>query len=128
MKSLRKAHGLKFNGIFILLITLCLPTIVCAQFVADGQTAILDGVATNIADNVTIGTNGSSTLLVITNASIVTNSGMVAIGFNTAAANNRLAVSGAGSAWVNTGVSLNVGYSGSDRKSTRLNSSHLGSS
>jgi T5SS/PEP-CTERM-associated repeat protein len=82
-----------------------------AQFVEDGQMAVLDGIVTNIADNVTIGTNGNLTLLVLTNAAAVTNSGTVSIGLNLNAGHNRLALNG--STWVNSGVSLNVGNTGS---------------
>jgi T5SS/PEP-CTERM-associated repeat protein len=83
-----------------------------AQLVADGQTAVLNGVTTNIADNVTIGTNIGFTTLLLTNASAVSNSGSVAIGQASVSGHNRLMVAGA-SAWTNRGISFNIGSSGS---------------
>ncbi|HEY2083180.1 MAG TPA: hypothetical protein VGI88_10375, partial [Verrucomicrobiae bacterium] len=88
------------------------PLVSHSQLVSDGQTAVLDGVTTNVA-GVTIGTNGSFTLLVVTNGSSVT-SGTVFIGMNGSAANNRLVVS-AGSVWDNPG-NFYVGHNGSFNK------------
>jgi hypothetical protein len=52
-----------------------------AQLVADGETNVLDGVITNIAGDVTVGTNGSFTLLMMTNGAALTNSGNGYVGF-----------------------------------------------
>jgi len=104
---------MKFYRSFTLMIFLCAPLVLRAQLVADGQTTVLSAVMTTIASDVTVGTNGSATLLVVTNGARMTNSGMVSIGFNSTAENNRVAVSGAGSIWNNTGISFNVGYGGS---------------
>jgi fibronectin-binding autotransporter adhesin len=101
---------LRFSFVLIFLLSVSAPLVVQAQLVEDGQTAILDGVTTNVVGGVTIGTNGSFTLLVATNNSAVT-SGTVNIGMNSSAANNRLVVS-AYSMWDNSG-DFNVGYSGS---------------
>src|ERR1044071_6215775 len=43
------------------------------QLVADGATAIINGTSTNITGNLTIGTNGDFTQLVIINGGAVTN-------------------------------------------------------
>lgn len=96
----------------ILLLALSAPLFVRAQFVADGQADFLDGITTNIAGTVTIGTNGSFTLLVVTNGSIVTNtSGPLIIGANSSATSNALVVTGSGSVW--NGTSFEVGAGGS---------------
>jgi T5SS/PEP-CTERM-associated repeat protein len=97
---------------FALLILLCSPLATHAQLVADGQAAVLDAVGTNIADNVTVGTNGSFTLLMVTNGAMVTNSGTVSVGLNASASHNRVILAG-GSSWENGGISFNIGNSGS---------------
>ena len=56
-----------------------------AQLVADGATNTLSNVTTNIPGSVTVGANGSFTLLVLSNNCLVTNSGVGAIGQNTTA-------------------------------------------
>ncbi|HXS69870.1 MAG TPA: hypothetical protein VN761_13580, partial [Candidatus Polarisedimenticolia bacterium] len=72
--------GTRLLCIVILLIVACSPLGLRAQLVADGQSAVLDGVVTNIVDNVTVGTNGNFTLLMLTNGAAVSNSGTVNIG------------------------------------------------
>jgi T5SS/PEP-CTERM-associated repeat protein len=93
----------------IILLSLSLPTLIRAQLVADGQTNILDGVVSNIDQAITIGTNGSFTLLMLTNGSSLSNTtGGVTIGLNTSAQSNRLIISG--SQWFST---IGVGKAGS---------------
>lgn len=105
----------------ILLLTVCTPLFARAQFVADGQTEFLDGITTNIAETVTIGTNGSFTLLVVTNGSTVTITGneAVLIGANISANSNALVVTGPGSVW--SGDYFDVGGSGSFNQLSVLN-------
>jgi T5SS/PEP-CTERM-associated repeat protein len=123
-----------FVRIVLSLVFICSPLALRAQLVADGQTAVLDGVGTNIADTVTVGTNGSFTMLVLTNGAAVTNSGAVNLGLNSSAGHNLLVLAG-GSTWNNTSSSLalNIGNSGSFNEldivggSTMMNSySYLG--
>lgn len=110
----------KIRLAIILLLALSAPLFVRAQFVADGQADFLDGITTNIAGTVTIGTNGSFTLLVVTNGSIVTNtSGPLIIGANSSATSNALVVTGPGSMW--NGSSFQVGGSGSFNQLSVLN-------
>src|SRR5262245_54855759 len=97
---------------FIFSAVVCFSLNLNAQFVADGETAVLDGLYTNIDDVVTVGTNGSFTLLVVTNGTVVTNSGLVKIGSSGLATHNRIVVDGPGSAWYNNNT-FNVGYLGS---------------
>jgi len=56
-----------------------------AQIVADGGSSTLNNVTSNITGTVTVGTNGSFTLLVLTNAALLTNSGNGVIGRNVGA-------------------------------------------
>jgi T5SS/PEP-CTERM-associated repeat protein len=92
-----------------------LPTIVRAQLVADGNTRILDGVITNIVGNLTIGTNGSFTVLVLTNGAAVTNTSTTIIGSAASALSNHVVVTGSGSTLGSTNLlgSVHVGESGS---------------
>src|SRR5262249_18049069 len=89
-----------------------LPSSSRAQLVADGATNILDGVPTNIAGDITVGTNGSFTLLVLTNSASITNTGSAYIGSSAAAKSNSVVLTGIGSGWTNPG-SFVVGVSGS---------------
>src|ERR1051325_2773216 len=87
-------------------------TSVRAQLVADGETNVLDGVFTTVNDTLTIGTNGSFTLLVLTNGAVLTNSGAAVIGANFGADSNQVVVTGPGSKW-NVAADLAVGDEGS---------------
>ncbi len=83
-----------------------------AQLVADGATAFINGTSTNLTGDLTVGTNGAFTTLVITNAGAVTNTGVGYIGYNFSAVSNRVIVTGANSTW-GMGGNLNLGYTGS---------------
>jgi len=61
--------------IFLLSLTLILPTLGRAQLVADGQTNILDGVFVGVTGDITVATNLPFTWLTLTNGTVVTNSG-----------------------------------------------------
>ena len=62
-------HSVRNQGASFLLVLLCsaawLSKSTGAQLVADGTTNVLDGISTNIAGSISIGTNGSFTLLVL---------------------------------------------------------------
>jgi T5SS/PEP-CTERM-associated repeat protein len=96
-----------------------LPKSLEAQLVADGTTNILDGISTNIAGTISIGTNGSFTLLVLTNGATASISSTGSIGFNATARSNSLVVVGPGSVWSN--ASLAVGGFGSFSQLSILN-------
>jgi T5SS/PEP-CTERM-associated repeat protein len=83
-----------------------------AQLVADGATAFINATSVNLAGDLTIGTNGSFTTLIITNSGAVTNTGGGAIGLNAAAKTNRVIVTGANSTW-DIANNLAVGSAGS---------------
>jgi len=83
-----------------------------AQVVADGATNTLNNVTNSYVGDVTIGTNGSFTLLTITNGALLTNTADAYIGRNTGANSNTVRVTGANSRWFVNNF-LNVGNSGS---------------
>jgi T5SS/PEP-CTERM-associated repeat protein len=97
------------------LVLLSWPLAASAQLVADGGTAIFAAASTNITGRLTIGTNGSFTSLIITNAGAVTNSGSFSdsyIGFNATSKSNQVIVTGINSIW-KCGLILYAGYQGS---------------
>ncbi|MFZ0827369.1 MAG: hypothetical protein WAO02_08085 [Verrucomicrobiia bacterium] len=102
-----------FCHVFLLGLMLAGPTFVRAQLVADGQTNVLDGVATNLTTGITVGLNGAFTLLVLTNGATVTNtSGNASIGYNASAQSNRVVVTDADSIWNDSGE-FHIGDTGS---------------
>lgn len=110
------AFGLRISSFVI---TLLLSTILHqlstplahSQLVADGTTASINGIATNIAGNLIVGNTGSFTTLNITNAGTVTNTTTGAIGETVTARTNRVIVTGTNSVWHNGGT-LGVGRAG----------------
>ncbi len=70
-----------------------------AQLVADGGINILDGVSTNLNGDITVGTNGSFTFLLLTNSATVTNTGNSIIGSAATAKSNAVVVADTGSVW-----------------------------
>ena len=90
MKTCKKNGCVFLRGILLtLLLMAAAPWNLSAQLVADGATAIISAHATNITSDLIVGTNGSFTTLVITNAGSVTNSGNGIIGQNSGARTNR---------------------------------------
>jgi T5SS/PEP-CTERM-associated repeat protein len=113
---------MRFIFVLAALLVCALPVKSPAQLVADGQTNVLDGVATNLTGGIIIGTNGTFTLLVITDGATVTNSsGNAVIGNNASAQSNRVAVTDAGSIWNNSDNSFYVGLNGSASELDILN-------
>lgn len=109
-----------FQRLGILLIALCLPILVHAQLVNDGDTNVLDDVTnTAIGEDVTVGTNGSFTLLEVTNDSLLNSGNFNAtIGLNSSAQSNHVIVSG--SQWLGISTAT-VGSSGSGNELDILN-------
>lgn len=64
--------------------------VVHAQLVADGATSTLANVTNSITGNVTVGTNGSFTLLVLADNTLLTNSAHGVIGANATARSNEV--------------------------------------
>ncbi|HEX5223252.1 MAG TPA: hypothetical protein VFZ59_27075 [Verrucomicrobiae bacterium] len=81
-----------------------------AQVVADGATNTLSN-TTNSFASVTVGTNGSFTLLTLSNNALLTNSGNGTIGLNATAKSNEVRLVGPTASW-RMGGSLIVGSNG----------------
>src|SRR2546425_285257 len=77
-----------------------LATSARAQIVNDGATKTLNNVISNITGTVTVGTNGSFTLLVLTNGALLTNSGNGVIGRNIGANSNTVRLTSANTRWL----------------------------
>jgi len=89
--------------------------------VADGQTTILDDVATNTSGGLIVGTNGSFTLLTLTDGATLTNTGGYSIiGESASAKTNQVVVTGAGTVWDSKGL-LDIGQNGSANELDILN-------
>lgn len=83
-----------------------------AQLVADGATNTLANVTNIISGGVTVGTNGSFSLLVMANNCLLTNSGLSEIGRNSTARSNEVRLVSPTARWHMLNP-LNVGVSGS---------------
>src|SRR5262249_4437941 len=94
-------------------VTLFAGTPLRAQLVNDGATNVLSNV-TNILSGggVTVGTNGSFTLLVLSNNCLLTNSGLSEIGRNATARSNEVRLTSASARWHMLNP-LHVGVNGS---------------
>jgi hypothetical protein len=75
-----------------------------AQLVADGATATLSNVTNNISGDVTVGTNGSFTLLVLSDNALLTNSANGVIGRNATAKSNEVRVASGRARWLMGGT------------------------
>lgn len=80
-----------------------------AQLVADGATNSLSTITNTFTGSVTVGTNGSFTLLVLGNNALLTNSTEGTIGMNPSARSNAVQLLGSGARWL-MGGSLFVGF------------------
>src|SRR5689334_22664779 len=84
---------------------------VLAQVVADGATNTLANVTNSIPGNVTVGTNGAFTLLVLSDHALLTNSGLTTIGQNLTARSNEVRLISPTARWRMGGL-LFVGSNG----------------
>src|SRR5206468_1245905 len=91
-----------------LLVSLSAP----AQVVNDGATNTLNNLTNTVTGDVTVGTNGSFTLLILTNNALLTNSGFAYIGRNAGANSNTVFLIGTNTRWLMS-KNLEVGSSGS---------------
>jgi len=83
-----------------------------AQVVAAGATNVLSNV-TNSSPNITVGTNGSFTLLVLSNNALLNNTANGVIGRNASAQSNEVRITGATARWIMASfVNLSVGSNG----------------
>ncbi len=98
--------------LFTVAATLALLTATArAQLVPDGGTNVLDGVTNSVSGDLTVGTNGSFTMLSLTNATVVDVSGQTFIGRDTGSFSNVVDVTGSGSL-LSTTNDLYVGSNG----------------
>ncbi len=89
-----------------------------AQLVNDGATNILSNV-TNSPSNLTVGTNGSFTLLVVSNNASLLNTANGVIGRNSSALSNEVRITGATARWImGSFANLNVGSNGAANRLT----------
>jgi len=85
-----------------------------AQLVPDGGTATINGVTTNLAGSLTVGTNSGNTTLILTNGGQVNSDGGT-IGSGAGSSSNIVFITGPGSVWSNypnAGVRLGVSGAG----------------
>jgi len=91
-----------------------------AQLVNDGATATLANVTNNITGTVTVGTNGSFTLLTLSDNALLTNSAHAVIGRNATATSNEVRLTSGTARWL-LGGSLVIGSNGSFNRLTITN-------
>src|ERR1044071_6053566 len=104
----------------ILAATLLTASALHAQLVADGATNTLSNVTTNIAGDVTVGTNGPFTLLVLSDNALLTNSLNGVIGQNATAKSNEVQLLSASARWL-VGGTLYLGSNGAFNRLTISN-------
>jgi len=97
--------------IVVTALLLAIPPL-CAQVVNDGATNTLANITNSFTGDVTVGTNGSFTLLVISNNALLTNSANGVIALNLTARSNEVRLVSASARW-RMGGSLFVGSNGS---------------
>src|ERR1043166_6166183 len=96
-------------------VTLLATPTLRSQLVPDGATHILSNVTNNISGNVVIGTNGSFTLLVLTDNGLLTNSLNGIIGRISTARSNEVRLISSTARW-RMGGSLFVGSNGASSR------------
>ena len=99
------------RGALCLTATLFSLSTLRAQVVADGGSATLNNVTNSFTGDVTVGTNGSFTLLTLSGNTLLTNALNGIIGANVAARSNTVQLISAGARW-QMGGSLVVGSNG----------------
>ena len=104
---------MKTSQIF-LAVTLLAASTLRAQIVADGATNTSSNVTTNITGDVTVGTNGSFTLLVLSDNALLTNLANGFIGLNASAKSNEVRLTSPTSRWL-MGTDLGVGQDGASK-------------
>ncbi|HEX5219685.1 MAG TPA: hypothetical protein VFZ59_08970 [Verrucomicrobiae bacterium] len=108
------------NSLTILATMLIATSALHAQLVADGATNTLINVTNSIPGNVTVGTNGSFTLLVLSNNCLLTNSGFSTIGANASAKSNVAQLVSPTARWFMGANSPNFLFVGSNGAFNRL--------
>src|SRR5258705_13636121 len=118
------ATGPAMNTRYVLVLTLLTASGIVlplhAQVVNDGATKTLSNVTNFFTGDVTVGTNGSFTLLVLSNNALLTNSANGVIGRNANAKSNEVQLLSPSARWL-MGSALQVGSSGSFNRLTISN-------
>src|SRR5580765_5489823 len=104
----------------ILAVTLLATSALRAQIVADGATNTLSNVTNTFTGDVTVGTNGPFTLLVLSANSLLTNSAQGVIGRNANAKSNEVQLVSPSARW-RMGDSIFVGLNGAANRLTVSN-------
>src|SRR5215203_4055697 len=99
----------------LVVVGLLAASAVRAQVVADGATATLSNATNTFTGDVTVGTNGSFTLLVLSDNALLTNSANGFIGRNATAKSNEVRLVSSTSRWI-MGGSLFVGSNGASSR------------
>ena|SRR5437773_1520567 len=102
--------GSGFRALAFTFLVLAHASPVRAQVVADGATNTLSNVTNSITGDVTVGTNGSFTLLVLSDTALLTNSANGFIGRNLTAKSNEVRLLSPSARW-QMGGTLFVGSS-----------------
>jgi len=110
MKTVR-LKAIQFSVLAIPFLFFSSPT-TRAQVVNDGATVTLNHVTNTISGSITVGTNGPFTLLILTNGTLLTNSGNGTIGLNAGANSNTVKVTSGNTRWLMS-QDLSVGSIGS---------------
>src|SRR2546430_16624938 len=97
--------------IWVLAATLLAVSPLRAQLVADGATNTLSNVTNSFTGDVTVGTNGSFTLLILSNNALLTNANNGHIGLTATAKSNEVRLVSSSARWL-MGNMLAVGNSG----------------
>ena len=110
-------------SILLLGLAILAPGFARAQLVADGATATLNNITTNITGTVTIGTNAPFTQLILTNGAFLTNSGHGVIGRNAGANSNTVRLTSLNTRWLMSS-DLIVGSNGAFNRLIVTNGAH----
>src|SRR5215212_5667655 len=102
---------MKTSSLILALMMLGVP-VLHAQIVPDGATRTLINETNTITGDVTVGTNGSFTLLVLSDNALLTNSVNGVIGLNATAKSNEVRLTSASARW-RMGGTMYVGSNGS---------------
>lgn len=108
-------RALAFRALTALIILLLAAPALRAQVVNDGATNTLSNVTNTFTGDVTVGTNGSFTLLVLSDNALLTNSASGQIGLNATAKSNEVRLLSPTARW-QMGSALIVGNSGASSR------------
>jgi T5SS/PEP-CTERM-associated repeat protein len=103
-QNFRSVASLRCTVTSVLAALLSSITPLCSQIVNDGATVTLSNVTNLFTNNITVGTNGPFTLLVLSDNALVTNRANVAIGVSTTAKSNEVRLVSPSARWLMGGL------------------------